>query len=58
LLVLPRAAAGTRGQYSTLHCTGTGRGYAGEQKRRGNEGEGEGTKELAQLLVEKQQELG
>jgi hypothetical protein len=58
-LVLPRAAADTRGQHSTLHCTGRqystpcyagaaerGAG-AGEEERRRDEGTGDGAKEVA-----------
>ena len=59
-LVLPRAAADTRGQYSTLHYTGGSiiqyatvcyagaaeRG-AGEEERRRDEGMGDGAKEVA-----------
>jgi hypothetical protein len=58
-LVLPRAAADTRGQFSTPDYTGAGiqystlcyaraaEGGAGEEKRRRDEGTGEGAKEVA-----------
>jgi hypothetical protein len=58
-LVLPRAAADTRGQHSTLHHAGvsiahstlcyarTAEGGAGEEERRRDEGTGEGAKEVA-----------
>jgi hypothetical protein len=47
-LVLPRAAAGTRGQYSALHYTGASivryamQGQQREGRRRGGEREGRG----------------
>ena len=57
VLPLPRAAAGKRGQHSTLHYTGVsvaryamqGRaaeGGAGEEERTRDEGMGEGAKEV------------
>jgi hypothetical protein len=70
LLVLPRAAADTRGQYSALHHTGTGASIAhyamqgqqkGAQERRregGTRERGKGQKRSLGLLVVRQQELG
>jgi hypothetical protein len=54
-LVVPRAAADTRGQHSTLHYTGAsivryaiqGPQGAGEEERRRDEGTGEVAKEVA-----------
>jgi hypothetical protein len=58
-LVLPRAAADTRGQHSALHYTGgstqhsavcyagTAERGAGEEERRRDEGTGDGAKEVA-----------
>jgi hypothetical protein len=56
-LVLPRAAADTRGQYDTLHYTwrqystacyaGAAERGAGEEERRRDEGTGDGAKEVA-----------
>jgi hypothetical protein len=51
MLVLPRAAAVTRGarqhKHATIHYTGAGRRGVGEEERRGNKGKGEGTNRLA-----------
>jgi hypothetical protein len=73
-LLLLRAAADTRGQYSTLHstrasivryataCKGSrgGRRRGGEDERRRDEGMGEGAKEVARAvgIVVRQQGLG
>ena len=60
MLVLPRAAADTRGQHSTLHYftqetaqhgmlpyAGAAERGAGEEERRRDEGTGDGAKEVA-----------
>jgi hypothetical protein len=71
-LVLPRAAADTRGHHSTLHYTGGSAEYsalcyageaeggAGEEERRRDEGTGDGAKEVARTAGGKvrQRELG
>jgi hypothetical protein len=46
--VFPRAAADTRGQYSSTLCyAGAAERGAGEEERRRDEGTGEGAKEVA-----------
>ena len=45
--MFPRAAADTRGQYSTVRYAGAAERGAGEEERRRNEGTGEGAKEVA-----------
>jgi hypothetical protein len=69
-LVLPRAAAAadTRGQYSTLHYTGTSivryamrgqqRGAQERRRGRGTRERGKGRRKSLGLLVVRQQELG
>jgi hypothetical protein len=64
-LVFPRAAAGTRGQHSTLHCAGAsiaryamqGQQRGGHERRRegGTKERGEGRKRSLGLLVMRQQ---
>ena len=44
--MFPRAAANTRGQYSTLCYAGAAERGAGEEERRRDEGTGEGAKEV------------
>jgi hypothetical protein len=58
-LVLPRAAADTRGQYSTLHHTGgsTVRCAGGGREGGGRE-RGTGRRKSLGLLVVRQQEIG
>jgi hypothetical protein len=61
--VLPRAAADTRGQYSTLRYTGASivryamrgqqKGGAGEEERRRDEGTGNRAKEVARAAGDK-----
>jgi hypothetical protein len=67
-LVLPRAAADTRGQYSTLHYTGgstvryamQGQQRGAQERRRegGTRERGTGRRKSFGLLVVRQQELG
>ena len=67
-LVLPRAAADTRGQYSTLHYTGAsivryamqGQQRGAQERRRegGTRERGNGRRKSIGLLVVRQQELG
>jgi hypothetical protein len=67
-LVLPRAAANTRGQYSTLHYTGVSivryamqgqqRGARERRREGGTRERGNGRRKSLGLMVVKQQELG
>jgi hypothetical protein len=67
-LVLPRAAADTRGQYSTLHYTGVSiaryamqgqqRGAPERRREGGTRERGKGRRKSLGLLVVRQQELG
>ena len=67
-LLLPRAAADTRGQYSTLHYTGAslvryamqGQQRGAQERRRGGgtRERGKGRRKSLRLLVVRQQGLG
>jgi hypothetical protein len=67
-LVLPRAAADTRGSYHTLHCTGASivryamqgqqRGAPERRREGGTRERGKGRRKSLGLLVVRQQELG
>ena len=62
-LLLPRAAVDTRGQHSTLNCTGAGvarYSMEGQERRRegGTRERRKGLRKSLGLLVARQQELG